>query len=136
MGFSDEPSSREVESVIKMSPEARLDYLTKRAFDRGGVWAIRGASGWLMMGGGDVEKALPIWPAAAFAKRHLELKSEAHGLDVVKVEFDHLVDTLLLRLSEGGVKIAVFPVELSRTALLDPLEFRDQLRRYVSEWYG
>ncbi|MCB9625382.1 MAG: DUF2750 domain-containing protein [Sandaracinus sp.] len=136
MGFSDEPSSREIESVIKLSPEARLEYLIKRVFDRDGVWAIRGPSGWLMMGGGTVEKALPVWPAAAFAKRHLGLKLESGGLAVVKIGFDHLLDVLLERLSEGGVKVAIFPVESSRTAILEPLEFRDRVRQYVSEWYG
>ena len=99
-------SSKEIDSVLKISPEKRYKYFINRVADSGLLWAGYD-SNWVTLQDENRYKLFPVWPNKEFAQLFFEKNSRNYLPKHIEVH--DFIENFLIDLGEQNIAILVFP---------------------------
>lgn len=127
-----ETSQKEIEAVLKLDGPARFKHFVKRVVDEERAWGLW-KDGWALMAGSEGEHVFPLWPAREYADM---CRIEDWGTyEPEEIPLQALLDELLPKLKDRGVKPGVFPTPGGKgvTPTVDELceALRKEMERYL-----
>ena len=60
---------KEIESIIKLGPEARYRYFVVRVADADELWSLANEQGWVLSGDFSGREHVPVWSHSVYAER-------------------------------------------------------------------
>ena len=124
-------SGKEFESVMRLSPRERYEYLIKKVADRKGIWSLW-KDGWVLMGDKDENEAVPIWPNPVFAQA--SAIGEWLGHSPRRISLDDWLEKWTPGMARDKRNVAVFPTTTSETVTVDPLRLKSDLEAELSKY--
>lgn len=118
-----EPNEHEYCNVLALPAEKRMVHCFKRCVDLSAVWMAEDAEGWITFNyeGGEF---LPVWPARRYAEACLPT-SDWPGVEYQRVELDDWLETMLAKLEDNGIDIAILGTPQGDVQVLTASETRD-----------
>lgn len=119
-------------ALLSLDPEDRYWHLVDAAARGGSLWGLKGQGGWLIPLSGDGFEYLPVWPAERLAQTVGDLLHS--GNIATEITMEEFTAVWLDELTEGGVRIGVFPDadgalwDVSPVELFDAID--DEATRY------
>lgn len=126
-------SPQELAAVSALPGPERYAYFVKRVTDAECAWGLF-ADGWALAGDGEGGRVFPLWPARAYAEA-CATDSWA-GYAPREVPLDELLEELLPRLEQDGVRPGVFFTPAGQGVTPPPERLREDLLAHRAEWYG
>ncbi|MBK6907477.1 MAG: DUF2750 domain-containing protein [Rhodocyclaceae bacterium] len=127
-------SQKELESVSRLSIEARLAHFVKRVADWEEVWSLRNSEGWVLTLATEGQEAAPFWPHPAYATacaQDIWVDCEPQAIDLAA-----FMEKWLPGLAKEKKVVAVFPAPSSSGALIHPESLLQALVTECRESYG
>ena len=119
-------SEKEIAAVSRLAGPARYRHAVKRIVDWEVAWGLW-RDGWAIMETDEgAQQVLPFWPATEYAERHREGSWIAY--EPRAIPLTELLDELLPRMIELGIKPGVFPLPGGRGVVVSVSEFDAALR--------
>lgn len=122
---------KEFASLQDAAAPVRYGYLMTRVADRGEMWALSGADGWMMLESPDGPMAFPVWPHPVYAEA-CAIGGWAEG-QARRIATDEWYDDLVPRLDAQGAQVATFPLPDGMSVLVPLTRFNDDLREKLRE---
>ncbi|WP_276132893.1 DUF2750 domain-containing protein [Polluticoccus soli] len=129
--MSNNPSEKEVESVIAMSAFDRYQYLVKQAAESEELYSLKKGDEWALA---DVEDNVlfSLWPAAVYATR--EATSGWAGYEAKAISLEEFENTLLPLITKAGCMFNVFSVDGKLGFIVDREEFLRDLGEELEKY--
>lgn len=126
MSESNTLDAYEVERVLALAPEQRLDYLLKKARENQQIWILADDYGCVMFNT-EEEDCVPVWPSEEFAK--LWCTDEWAECKPMALTIEKWTKDWTSGLEDDEVNVVVFPNLNSEGLIYPPWEFEEKLKK-------
>ncbi len=124
-------NEKQIEAVLKLTPEARYKHFMKRIAGTEEVWALYD-NGWALVGDDQERQIFPLWPAEEYAK--LCASEIWKGYKPALLPLEEVIEELLPTLKKDGIWIGVFYGLDGKGVVVDTEKFIKDLDDELS-WY-
>ncbi len=119
------------DNILQLSAQERYGYFIRTVADAETVWVIRDGTQTVMLGEGDAQLLIPVWPEEAFAQQHLtgewsEYLAEEMPLDNFMAWLDQM--------QAQGVGIAAFPKQDLTAVVVEAHEMKAHLLHELQQY--
>ncbi|RYF31929.1 MAG: DUF2750 domain-containing protein [Comamonadaceae bacterium] len=125
---------QEMESVSRLSQEARLEHFIKRVIDWEEIWSLRNDSGWVISQTDDSNIVAPFWPHPEYAKQCAV--DEWSDTEPAVIELGVFLDKWLPGLWKDGRLVEVFRTPKQNGGVMTPTALRELVTAECNEAYG
>jgi hypothetical protein len=122
---------KEMAAVLALDGPARFRHFVARVVDEERAWGLWN-DGWALMADSEGAQVFPLWPAREYAEMYRV--EDWRSYDPEEIALRTLLDELLPKLKEHGVRPGVFPTLAGKgvTPTVDELceALRQEMQRY------
>lgn len=126
------PSSKEVESVFRLSGGARYGHFIKRVADHLEIWSLWEQDGWVLASDDQGHELVPVWPHAKYA----ECCAQGLWYSAVPrpIELDAWIDRWVPGIKRDRRLVAVFPTPSDKGVVVDPDRLAADLKERLADY--
>lgn len=124
---------KEIEAVLKLPPEKRLDYFVKWVADGRKVWGLRRGDQWILVTDQGGAKSVPLWPLREYAV--LCAAGSYADTEVASMTLHFFTKTFAPDLTAEKIGVTVLPTPAMVGDVVSPVELTQRLRDELKRWY-
>lgn len=126
------PSLREIEVMVRESPEKRYIYSIKRIADNNTLWVIGKEDGLGTYSDDNGGMVFPIWSAQEYAIKCCECEYANYAPE--EMELSDFLDNYIHNINDSSGTVAVFPLSTGLGIIVEPSKIKEDLEAELSKY--